>query len=94
MDIEGKTGEHVENDISEKSGRPCHADLFCGARGAFYDHVRFVRRICRGKFLALGIEYVIDGIGFLVAVFSAGRTARLMASVRQGDASEKSRKPD
>ena len=46
------------------------------------------------NFLALGIEYVIDGIGFLVAVFSAGRTARLMASVRQGDASEKSRKPD
>lgn len=46
------------------------------------------------NFLALGIEYVIDGIGFLVAVFSSGRTARLMASVQQGDASEKSRKPD
>lgn len=44
------------------------------------------------NFLALGIEYVIDFIGFLLAIFSAGRTARLMDSVRQGDASEKIRK--
>ena len=38
------------------------------------------------NFLALGIEYVIDLLGFLLAVFSAGRTAKLMDSVRQGNA--------
>lgn len=41
------------------------------------------------NFLALGIEYVIDFAGFMLAVFSASRTAKRMDSVRLSGSAEK-----